>query len=266
MKYVLITNFDKDKDGLVTKKAASILEKSGADAVRIASHEPIPGDADAILTFGGDGTLLHAAWQASLLGKPILGINVGTLGYLTELEAGEISLLEKLASGNYRIENRMMLSIDVMRDGKNVLHEDALNDAVITHGEIMRVIPLTLCCDGTEVKSFRGDGIIASSPTGSTAYSLSAGGPVVDPLADSITLTPLSAHALYAKSFVFSPDRRIEVLVGALEGRSAYVSGDGREVFSLSSNDRVVISRSPRKTALIKIKDESFFSILYQKL
>ena len=265
-KYALITNPERDTGSRVAKEAAALLQKTGAETVLLVSGDDIPRDADAVLTFGGDGTLLHAAWQASLLGMPILGVNVGTLGYLTELEAGEIRLLEKLAAGGYRIENRMMLSIDVLRDGENVFHEEALNDAVISHGEIMRVIPLTLCCDGVEVKSFLGDGIIASSPTGSTAYSLSAGGPVVDPLADTVTITPLSAHALYAKSFVFSPERRIEVRIGDLEGRSAFVAGDGRDVFPLASRDLVTITRSSRKTTLIKIKDESFFKILYQKL
>ncbi|MBR0143217.1 MAG: NAD(+)/NADH kinase [Clostridia bacterium] len=265
-KYVLISNPEKDAGSRIAKSAAALLQQYGAETILFLSDEKIPSDADAVLTFGGDGTLLHAAWHASLWEIPILGINVGTLGYLTELEAGELPLLAKLASGEYRIENRMMLSIDVLRDGKNVFHEEALNDAVISHGEIMRVIPLTLCCDGIEVKSFRGDGIIVSSPTGSTAYSLSAGGPVVDPLADSITITPLSAHALYAKSFVFSPERRIQIVIGDLEGRSAFVAGDGRNVFPLSSRDLVTITRSLRKTRLIKIKDESFLKILYQKL
>ena len=266
MKYALITNPAKDRGNRVTEEAASLLRAGGAACVLLSTEDAIPSDADAVITFGGDGTLLHAAWQASRLGKPILGVNVGTLGFLTELEAGEIPLLAKLAAGEYRTEDRMMLSIDVLRGGQNVFHEEALNDAVISHGEIMRVIPLTLCCDGVEVKSFLGDGIIASSPTGSTAYSLSAGGPVVDPLADSITITPLSAHALYAKSFVVSPERRVEVRIGDLEGRSAFVAGDGRDVFPLSSGDLVTITRSARKTALIKIKDESFFKILYQKL
>ena len=265
-KYALVTNHEKDTDLRATSDAAALLLECGAEPIRLAAGDEIPGDVEAVITFGGDGTLLHAAWQTSLLGKPILGVNVGTLGFLTELEAGELPLLKKLVSGEYHTEKRMMLSIDVFRNGDRVFHEDALNDAVISHGEIMRVIPLSLCCDGTEVKSFRGDGIIASSPTGSTAYSLSAGGPVVDPMADSILITPLSAHALYAKSFVFSPERKIEIRIGDLEGRSAFVAGDGRDVFSLSSGDTVAIARSSLTTELIRIKDKDFYRILYQKL
>ena len=266
MKYALITNLKRDVDFFATEKAEAVLLSRGASVVRLSACEAIPDDADVVVTFGGDGTLLHAAGQAARLHKPIIGVNVGTLGYLTELEPGEIPLLERLEEGRYTIERRMMLSVDVFRRDAVVFHEDALNDAVVTHGEIMRVIPLTLSCDGVEIKSFRGDGVIAGSPTGSTAYSLSAGGPVVDPLSDSITLTPLNAHALYAKAFVFSDRRIIDIRVGALDGRSAFVSCDGREVFALASDDRIRIARSPLTAELIKLKDESFFKTLYQKL
>jgi len=164
------------------------------------------------------------------------------------------------------IEKRMLLSLKLIRDGQTILNDICLNDAVVTHGDIMRVIPLTLYCDGMEVKSFRGDGIIASTPTGSTAYSLSAGGPIVDPQSDSILLTPLSAHALYAKSFVFSDQRTVDIQVGELENRSAYLSSDGFDAHRLHTGDIVRLSRSEHSVSLVKLKNEGFFSLLYRKL
>ena len=266
MKYAMITNREKDPRGLCTEEAAGYLKKYGAEVVMLDTDCPVPSDVDIIMTFGGDGTLLHAAYQAAELQKPILGINTGTLGYLTELEPSELALLEKLETGDYTVEKRMLLAVDVVRDGKSVYHDDALNDVVCTHGEIMRVIPLAFSSDGTEIKRFRGDGLIASTPTGSTAYSLAAGGPIVDPTADSIILTPISAHDLRANSFVFSPERKIEIGIGDLENRSAFLSADGREVFQLHSGDRVQLCRSPKVVELVKLKNRNFFTVLYNKL
>lgn len=266
MKYALITNREKDPSGRCTEEAAGYLEKCGGEVLYLNTDDSVPKEADILVTFGGDGTLLHAAYQASEMDKPILGVNTGTLGYLTELEPSELSLLEKLEKGEYTVEKRMLLAVDVEREGKLVYHSDALNDVVCTHGEIMRVIPLSFSSDEIEIKRFRGDGIIASTPTGSTAYSLSAGGPVVDPMADSIILTPLSAHELRANSFVFSPERKLEIGIGDLENRSAFLSADGRDVFPLSSGDRVKLCRSPKTVSLIKLKEEGFFTVLYNKL
>ena len=266
MIYALITNREKDPLGRCTEEAAGILTRAGGKVVFLDAEESVPEYADVIVTFGGDGTLLHAAYQAADLEKPIIGVNTGTLGYLTELEPSELGLLEKLETGDYRSEKRMLLSVEVRRKGESVYRDDALNDVVVTHGEIMRVIPLLFSCAGTEIKHFRGDGLIASTPTGSTAYSLSAGGPVVDPMADSIILTPLSAHELRANSFVFSPEREIEIGIGDLENRSAFLSADGRGVVRLMSGDSVLLGKSEKKVELIRLKDESFFTVLYKKL
>lgn len=266
MLVTLITNTDKDISLKYTKLAEEILRAAGTDVYKLQDSYDIPEGTSYVITLGGDGTLLHAASKAAEMGIPILGVNLGTLGYLTELETSEIEKISYLLGNDFKIDERMMLTVNLYRDNKLIYSEDALNDAVIAHGEILRVIPLGLFCDGEEIKTFRGDGIIICSPTGSTAYSLSAGGPVVDPLSDCITVTPLSAHALYAKSFVFSGNRRIEVAVGELENRSAYLSADGRTAILLASCDRIEIQRSSLKTKFIKMKDYSFLKILYQKL
>lgn len=266
MNIAIITNEAKDIDRRVSRSAALLLRDAGANVLEIANTEAIPSGINFAITFGGDGTLLHAARQTAYSQTPILGVNVGTLGYLAELEPGEISMLTQLLDGNYHIEKRMLLSLKLIRDGQTILEDICLNDAVVTHGDIMRVIPLTLYCDGMEVKFFRGDGIIASTPTGSTAYSLSAGGPIVDPKSDSILLTPLSAHALYAKSFVFSDQRTVDIQVGELENRSAYLSSDGFDAHRLHTGDIVRLSRSEHSVSLVKLKNEGFFSLLYRKL
>ena len=266
MKYALITNLTRDIDGKCSQNAAEILNKAGGTAAFYDDMDAVPEDVDIVITFGGDGTLLHAATEAAARHKPILGVNMGTLGYLTELEAAEINALSRLEQGDYTLEKRMLLEVNVLRAGECVYHDHALNDVVVTHGEIMRVIPLRFSCGGHEIKRFRGDGIIVSTPTGSTAYSLSAGGPVVDPTADSIILTPLSAHELRANSFVFSPEREVEIGIEDLENRSAFLSADGRETFRLASGDEIRLRRSPEKAELVKLRDEGFFTVLYRKL
>ena len=157
-------------------------------------------DADFLVCFGGDGTILHAAKDASSFGVPIVGVNMGSVGFMAELEQSELLQLTRLISGEYSLENRMLLDVRVIREGRVIFRSTALNDAVITKGAVARVIDLQVYGDKILISNVFGDGVILATPTGSTAYSLSAGGPIVEPTAENIIMTPISAHTLQAKA------------------------------------------------------------------
>ena len=170
--------------------------------------------ADMLLCFGGDGTILHSSKAATYHGIPVLGVNIGTMGFMAELEAGELNQLSRLASGQYSIEKRMMLSVEVQHEGQIIYTDTALNDIAITKGAVARVIQMEVLCDGVQAYSFAGDGVLICTPTGSTAYSMSAGGPLVEPTARNIIVTPICAHTVQARAFVTSKDREITVRIG----------------------------------------------------
>lgn len=220
---------------------------------------------DALICFGGDGTILHSSKAATFHGIPVLGVNIGTMGFMAELEATELPLLKHLAAGNYTIENRMMLNVEVFRDGHKLFSETALNDMVLNKGVIARVIQLSLQCDGEDAGSYCGDGLIVCTPTGSTAYSLSAGGPIVDPRAENIIVTPVCAHSFQAKGFVTDKDRTLHIRIGKTGKKNAILSVDGGHAHRLCVGDEVQITRSKYVTRLIRIKKTSFFEIIRTK-
>ena len=197
---------------------------------------------------------------------PILGVNIGTMGFMAELEASELPLLAKLATGDYRIEKRMMLRVTVHNDGKELFDETALNDAAITKGAVARVIQMSVACDGVEAINCSGDGLVVSTPTGSTAYSMSAGGPIVEPSAQNIIITPICPHAFLAKGIVTAPWRTISVQVSKLGRRNAFLSVDGGRAFRLSPGDVVTVRKSDQDTRLVRLKDTSFYEIMNNKL
>ena len=222
--------------------------------------------ADLLLCFGGDGTILHAAKDALPYDIPVLGVNLGSVGFMAELEHGELELLTRLAEKKYTIEHRMLLDVAVRR-GREVLFRDlALNDAVVTKGAVARVIDLSVRGDGVHVYEFSGDGVILATPTGSTAYSMSAGGPIVEPTAENILVTPICAHSLQAKPLVMGRDRVVSVRIGRQARKTAYLSVDGGRAFRLSGGDVVEVRRSRRVTRLVRLMDHSFYEIIDQKL
>ncbi len=222
-------------------------------------------DADLLICFGGDGTILHASKAATRAGVPILGVNIGTMGFMAELESGELKALSKLADGDYTIEERMMLHVRAERDGEILLEEDALNDAVITKGAVARIVQLAIACDGVDIMSFGGDGAIISTPTGSTAYSMSAGGPIVEPTAQNIIITPICAHDLRTKTIVTAAERVITVEIGRIGRKCAFLSVDGGRALRLNTGDRLTITRSDYATRLVHLTERSFFEILKNK-
>ena len=221
--------------------------------------------ADMLLCFGGDGTILHSSKAATYHGIPVLGVNIGTMGFMAELEAGELNLLGRLASGQYTIEKRMMLSVEVQHESQVIYTDTALNDIAITKGAVARVIQMEVLCDGVQAYSFAGDGVLICTPTGSTAYSMSAGGPLVEPTARNIIVTPICAHTVQARPFVTAKDREITVRIGKTGRKNAFLSTDGGRAIRLNLGDIVRVKRSRHETRLVRLKRTSFFEIINNK-
>lgn len=225
-------------------------------------EEKAVSTANLAVVLGGDGTMLRLARAAAAQQLPMLGINMGHVGFMTELEPNELGRLQKLLTGTYTIDTRMMLHIQIMRDDKRLYEDDALNDVVVGRGEAFHMMRAQILADNETVTYVNGDGIIVCTPTGSTAYSLSAGGPVIEPGTDNLAVIPICAHALAAKSFVFASSRRITLLTKG----DVLLSVDGRPGVSIHSGDRIEVTRSSLRTRLIRLKGNSFYTILHQKL
>ena len=220
--------------------------------------------ADLIICLGGDGTILHLARVAAPYGVPMLSVNLGRKGFIAELEPTDIDKIAEIAlSDAYRIEERMMLDIKVHRRGVVVCDEFALNDAVAKG--TTRLIDVEVYADDQRITQFFGDGIIVSSPTGSTAYSMAAGGPIIEPTAQNLTITPLCAHALIAKSFVLASDKTVRVKVALSGTKKGYLSVDGGS-FDLEDGDEITVAQSAHVTRLVKASERSFYQILNEKL
>ena len=222
-------------------------------------------DADLLVCFGGDGTILHASKAATKAGIPVLGVNIGTMGFMAELESSELKELRRLADDDFSVEPRMMLHVRAEHEGRVILEEDALNDAVITKGAVARVVQMSVQGDGVDMMSFSGDGLIVCTPTGSTAYSMSAGGPLVEPAAQNIVLTPICAHDMQTRAIVTSADREITVQLARTCRKNAFLSVDGGKAVRLSSGDRITIRRSEHVTRLLRLTGRSFFEIIQNK-
>ena len=223
-------------------------------------------DADVLVCFGGDGTILHAAHEANARGIPILGVNLGSIGFMAELEHGELSLLTRLAGGKFGIERRMMLDVCVRREGHCVFSDQALNDAVLTKGAVARVLDLEVTGDRVVISSFSGDGLVVATPTGSTAYSMAAGGPIVEPTAENIIIAPICAHSLHAKPFVLGANRTVGARLAPGGKKTAYLSVDGGRAFRVQPGDWVECRRSRQATQLVKLTGRSFYERINQKL
>lgn len=219
-------------------------------------------NADLIICFGGDGTILHMSKTATRAGIPILGVNIGTMGFIAELESSELEQLQRLATGDYTIDRRMMLDVTVQRDRDIIFHDICLNDVAITKGAIARIVHLAVSCDGVQAMECGGDGLIVATPTGSTAYSLSAGGPIVEPEAHSILVTPICAHDVRSRCMVSSDKRVITVRLSANARRNAFLSVDGGKAVRLNMGDLTTIKKSNLETRLVRLKDRSFYDIV----
>lgn len=220
---------------------------------------------DIVIVVGGDGTTLNVAKAASLHNKLTLGINAGRLGFMSGLERDELSLLNRLVSGDYEVEKRMMIDARLMSENGT---QDfiCLNDAVITRGDLARLIDVTVKSDGRVITKNRADGMIIATPTGSTAYSMAAGGPVVSPDNSCFVVTPICPHSLVNRSIVFSSDKELEITVENDKNNTSYLSIDGEKSVTVTKNSKIIISKSEYVAKLIKIKPDSFYEILNKKL
>ena len=221
-------------------------------------------ECDLLIAIGGDGTIIHAAHYISEYDKPVLGINAGTLGFMAGLEKEELGFLRNLITKEYSVENRMMISAKLY-DGDELIYErNCLNDAVISRGGNMRLCNFEISCKNSTL-TYRADGIIVATPTGSTAYSLSAGGPVVDTSIESVVLTPICPHSLFARSLIFNADSELTLRVKSDEGEKAVFSCDGEAGIEITGNNRIVISKADKNAKIIQIKADSFADILSKK-
>ncbi len=234
--------------------------------IREASLDQMAKEIECLLVFGGDGTILNCSRMVAASGVPVLGINLGHLGFLSEIDVPDIqSGLESVIRGDYHVEERMMIHAAVIRDGSEIDNYMGLNDAVITKGAFARLIFLETRVDGEQVGTYPADGIIVSTPTGSTAYSLSAGGPVVTPELDLMLITPICPHALWARPIVISSDCVVEVELLSDKGE-VMLTIDGQHGLGLVKGDVARITRAPFKVKFIRLKTRNFFKVLKQKL
>jgi NAD+ kinase len=222
-------------------------------------------NAEMVICFGGDGTILHMAKAATRRGIPILGVNIGTMGFMAELESTELDKLAEIAKGNYTFDSRMMLDVTVSRDRDIIFHDICLNDVVVTKGAVARIVHLAVKCDGVQAMECGGDGIVVATPTGSTAYSLSAGGPIVEPDAQNIIITPICAHDVGSRCIVTSEKRVINVELTKNARRNAFLSVDGGKAVRLNMGDVATIQKSKLETKLVRLKERSFFDVVNAK-
>ena len=229
-------------------------------------QEELVAQSQCMMVFGGDGTLLRTARKVAAFSTPIIGINLGHLGFLTEVDVPDVfPALEKLLQGHYCIEERLMLEAGIYREGEEIERLVCLNDAVISKGSFARIIRLETYVDDEYINTYNADGLIISSPTGSTAYSLSAGGPLVVPNVEVMLVTPICPHSLWARPLVISPDSTVKVFMSSDKGEYM-LTMDGQQGFALKPRDWVEVRRAPRRARLIRLKGRSFFEVLRKKL
>ena len=221
---------------------------------------------DCAIAIGGDGTTLNIAKKAAFLNKSALGINAGRLGFMSGIERDELSLLTKLINKEYIIDERAMLKATLEKDGELLSSHHCLNDIVVSRGNFARLIDVTITCDGRSVSNMRSDGVIISTPTGSTAYSMAAGGPVVSPEADCIIETPICPHSLMDRSIIFSADKELIVTANNDQNNSPIMTVDGQEAVNLTPGCQIHIKKSDITTKLIKLKPENFYEVLNKRL
>ena len=286
MKRILVcTNYEKDPDLSFTLRILEYLRARGAEArafLPLIPAEALPEDvpkntlcpdpeeyirtADLLLCLGGDGTMLHNSKLAAKNNVPMLGINLGHMGFITELEREDVDRLGEVLEGRYAVENRMMLDYEVLRDGACIRSGFGLNEAVVARQSPAHSIRLTAYGDDRKISDYSGDGIIIATPTGSTAYSMAAGGPIVEPTAENLLLTPMCAHSLTAKPYVLAGDRHTSVELLRGDNGEAQLLVDGEDFFTLKNGDVVCVKKSAFVTRLIKLRKLSFYDIVRHKL
>lgn len=275
-RFTIVSNPLKDIDLKVANQVAAYLEDKGGSCLIVNKNEDLPdlnekvADSECIIVIGGDGSMIHVIWRFGELNIPFVGVNMGRVGYLTEIEPDKSEeYLEALINDEIEYESRMMLSGIINIDGEEQIECKAINDVVINRGEMAQVIKYKIFVNGELLYTYNGDGVIVSTPTGSTGYSLSAGGPIVSPKASMILITPICPQSLNSRSVVLSADDEIEIkLEDYRKGVSlnASVFSDGQSYGKMTSRDSIVIRKSNKNYRMLKIKKESFMETLRKKI
>ena len=276
MQGYIIPNLGKANSRACTFAVARVMEKCGITAVMPEAMQrefPIRSvlfqpkeqglkNSDFIIAIGGDGTILHIAQDAVRYDVPVLGINAGRVGFLATIEREETELIAKIASGDYQIENRMLIEASVGTENCW-----AVNDIVLTRGEYSRIVDIDILCDGNPLYSLRGDGVILATPTGSTAYAMSAGGPVVDPSIQSISLSPICPYSLFSRTILFAPERKLTLCAKHVDNDSDLIlSADGSLGIKVPIGRDIQVQRSQKVFRLIRFAGKGFYEVLNQKL
>ena len=280
--FYIITNEQKDEGLKLTHQIKNyIMEKGGTCEYSLNrrtdvseekhfKEEDIPSNTECVLCIGGDGTLIRVARDLVEKELPVIGVNKGHVGYLCELDSNTIfSAIDQMMLDNFMLENRMMIRGHCIKDGKISCSNLALNDIVIHRNGLLQVVNLIIYVNGEYLNTYSADGIIIATPTGSTAYSMSAGGPIVDPKAELLLITPISPHALNSKSIVLGAEDEITVEIGSRRmeaDEEVEVSFDGDETFRLAVGDKIVICRARTSTHILKLSKRSFLEILRKKM
>lgn len=275
----LVLNTEKDNSLEISNKMIKLIKQKGLDYLleengakkldlnhKRADFDTLREKADLIIVFGGDGTFLHTSLNFIGTGIPLMGINLGRIGFLTEIETNELSeALDDIVNKNYSVESRNTLEVSIKRNSEIINNKYAVNDVVINRGATGEMLKVNMHINNEFVNSYRGDGIIVSTPTGSTAYSFSAGGPIINPKVKAILITPLCPHAVHVKPMVISDDEVINIDV---EGKKdqIYLTTDGRNTIKILSEDIVEIKSSEQEISLIKFPDRTFYTILRNKM
>jgi NAD+ kinase len=277
-KMLIITNEDKDRDNKLTNQLIGILDKLKIEykkVIRINSlsenkdlfESNITDDVEAIVVLGGDGTILCAARSYAAYGVPIMGINLGNLGFLSSIECSDMEeAILALSKGELGYEERMMLKCEIKNKEKSKHIFYALNDIGVTRSQFSKIISLKVNVNGNMLDKFRADGIIISTPTGSTAYSLSAGGPIVDPNIELLMATPICAHSLHSRSFIIKPEDEISInLLDNKYREPVMLTVDGQHGINLLEDDVVYVTKAEFKIKIIKHCNKDFYNILRRK-
>ena len=278
--FLIATNYTKDENLILTKKIEEYIAMHGGtsqtvvgDTNGIISYEIEENrDYDCVIALGGDGTILKVSRDLREMNIPIVGVNLGTLGFLTEIEPEQVfPVIDRLMAGDYEIEERMNIQGEIYKGGEGapLLKDVALNDIVVSRAGFSRVIGLKVYVNGKVMDIYEADGLIVSTPTGSTGYNLSAGGPIVSPKTDLMIVTPVSPHSLTSKSIVFSSQDEVEVEILKMrkaQKEEAIVSFDGQPGTLLSAGDRILIKKAKPITKMVKLFDVSFYEVLREKI
>lgn len=262
----LVTSVVAKKQPEEIEKVICQLKKCGFDVIESEDYDRLFSKADMVVVLGGDGTILSVAEYSAEYDVPLLGFNFGHLGYLAELKKEQLADFEKIKNNEYKIEKRMMIDVKVVREGKEVYSTTALNDAVATKGYLSKMVHTLLEIDGKYTGDYYSDGLIVSTPTGSTAYSLSAGGPIAEPKLDIMLITPVCAHSTNARPMVIADNQTVKITVDIYHGEDAALMCDGKQPFTLNHKDEIYITKSQYKTKLIRLYESNFFDRLNKKL